>query len=364
MQSDIEIAVSIKNINNWQNAYIDDFFNFNLLNKCERLSISFLSNTHKKPKNIYSKINWHFTEKSSNEMIFEYLDTLKNLNKIPKWTLFITNEYAVDCGKILELLDVYFNYQTPVCVCSDVVWHNENLSNNSYENIIKKFMPKEMHKKYQNWSGASLMNSHPSGAFALSEKAITNILLSHDWLNWKKEVSKDDHINQNVIIGLLMTAIKIPMPNVKFMSEKINLADFSFLKTNGKCAVIRIDSNDSKNHETYRSTISNNVNIKLKETINYSERHIKNKEIVLKIKLSDKESLSGLLLLNENKKAIFTGKSDWDIYWSMSSPDTIILQNIHDDQVGEIRYGSNKRNCHIMINGMGKTITTFGTIYE
>jgi len=364
VKSDLSIIVSLNSIGNGAGSYIDDFVNFNLLNKCDSLDINFLSHTHKKPKSIYNKFNWNFTETSYKNMIFEFIDKLKDSPSIPKWNLFLTDNYAVDCSKILELLNVYFDHQTPVCVCSEVLWDNKNMPNPSYENFIRQFMPKQLHKKHQNWNGVNLLNSHPSGAFAISEKAIIKILSSSNWLNWKKAIREDTALDCNVIVGLLMTSMKISMPNVKFMSEKLNTSEFSFLRPNGKCAVLKVDGIDSKNYETYRSSIANSRNVTLKDNADYSNRVIKSKEIVLKIKLADKESISGSIILHENKKAIFTGKNDWNVYWNMDKPDSVILKNIDDYPIGEIKYGSNKKNCHIMIKDRNQTITTFGTIYE
>ncbi len=359
------LVLNVKMVANYDsiNSRVDEILNFNILNKSKRVRVSFTSHTHKKPKNIEKDFDWYFLDNPKNSSL-SIFDKILESNKLPNWIVFTNEMYAIDCDKTLSLLDAYFDSNNAICVCSEAVWNNGSIDALSYESIIKKFMPKNMHKRQSSWSGSTYMNSHPSGSFVVSSTALLKIIKSEHWSHWKKELKQIGNINENIVIGFLMTFMKIPMPNIKFMSESFNLSEFTYMKQNGKCSMIKVDDSQSKNYSVYKSSLSNSKRVEPIAAIDSASRMIRQDDVNIKIKIADKEGLSGIMILKNDKKVIFTERKDWNFSWQMNSPGNIILKNIDDKEVGEIKYATNKKNCHVIIKEGRYPITTFGTIYE
>lgn len=359
------LGLHIRMIDNYDsvNERIDEILNLNTLNKSKRVRASFSSQTHKKPKTIEKDFDWYFLD-STKASILSTFEKILESKKLPNWIVFTNEMYAIDCDKTLDLLDAYFDSNSPICVCSESVWNNGSLDTTGYEGIIKKFMPKNIQKRQSNWSGNTYMNSHPSGSFAISSTALLKIVKSEHWNHWKKEIKQINNLNENIAIGFLMTFMKIPMPNVKFMNEGFNLSEFTYIKQGGKCSVIKVDNLESNNYSVYQKALINSKRVVTMAAIDPASRIIRKEDINIKIKIAEKEGLSGMLILKNDKKVIFTGKKDWNFYWHMKSPGNIVLKNIDEKEIGEIKYATNKKNCHIIIKEGKYPITTFGTIYE
>jgi hypothetical protein len=355
MKHDITMAILATNS---KQKYIDrimDLEPYLLLNRTKSTKIDLVGDNCEKPSGIPDSFFWFKPKHSSvTKKFWCYLDSL-NIEKLPKWLVQCDDDCATDVGKLLEMLESYYDHNDPICLEAT---QNYDFSTPFYP-LIRSFMPSIIHYSSSEWQNSNMIHHHSWGTHVFSYGLLRKIKewkRFHEWCNSIYNIS-DGFADQ--MPSLLALSLKAPCCEAKFLHSFFNMNEFTGINENGHFAQIhythRLIPDWNKftgliKNKTYPSVIrseTKKIENQIPKAIN--RYTFKKNKISIKAysKLRPREQM--VIDLFNNGSAEINGVKN--LTWTMSANGEMIVYNRKENKtVAEIKNINSKGDFIVKMN--------------